>query len=886
MALGSNTLTVSGGGAFAGAINGTGGLTITGGTETLSGTSTYTGGTSISGGATVVISANANLGAGSGSITFNNGTLQNTADVTMTRNVVLTGNAIINTNSGTTLTDSTGIISGAGALTKNGIGTLVLGGASTYTGGTTLNAGTLKISADNNLGAAAGTLMINGGTLENTASLTTNRAITMASNAAITTDTGTTLTQGATGTITGTGTITKNGAGTLVLGGDNSGNHTSGSGWTGGMTINAGTVQVTNGWGLGWGVVDVKGGSINATVDILTGQTIALAGGTSVNTNGGTTTTLTGTIGTDGSGSNFVKTGTGTLTFATGSTSSLNNGVDVQQGTVLVNGAMSTGSNGLTVESGSVLGGSGYIASGGGLTVWGTLKPGNSPGFLTMAGTVTQMNGSTFQEDIAGTTQASASSPIGATGYYSFLHVTGAGNQFVINNGSTLAPMLKNIFSASESGYGSASFVPSIGQTFRIVTADAGVVGRFTTLTQPDGMASNTRFAAFYNVFGSNSIDLEILPASYSQWLNSSNANTRSAASALDKILATDQAGNGTSAQDQLLYVLGSKTAASLPGFVTALAGEVHGALAAVAPQAGQWLQGSVARQLGAASASGSEVDQNDLLANHALWVDIGSNHSAAKADGFASSYSSTRSQFAAGVDVLSNKENRLGVGISHGTTNVAAALGSGSVDENMGFAYGQYAYAGFLFDGLAGYGTATTDSQRADPTGLTATLKSSQGSRNALVSAGIRAPWRINGATFEPFARVMWQQTRRDAYNEGSSVAALSFDSYTASGVRSLVGMSGSSAKKDPLAASNTYQFSVGIGQDSGSLVRPTAQASLAGMDTTIAAPQVGRAFVQANLSGTYRLGTQAYAYGGLTGEARSGRSDLAVNGGVRVNF
>jgi autotransporter-associated beta strand protein len=100
------------------------------------------------------------------------------------------------------------IISGLGSLTKEGSGTLILSDANTYSGGTTVNAGTLQGN-------------------------TTTLPGPIINNAAVVFD------QIANGTypesITGTGAVTKTGAGILTLTGNNV--------YSGGTTVTAGTLQ-------------------------------------------------------------------------------------------------------------------------------------------------------------------------------------------------------------------------------------------------------------------------------------------------------------------------------------------------------------------------------------------------------------------------------------------------------------------------------------------------------------------------------------------------------------------------------------------------------------------------------------------------------------------
>jgi autotransporter-associated beta strand protein len=126
-----------------GAISGTGSVTQEGsGTTTLSGTNSYQGGTTVSAG-TLSIGDDANLGNTSGGVTLNGGTLQTNAAVTSARGVALgSSNGTLDTD-GNTSTFS-GNVTGVGGLTKVGAGTLILSGSNNYAGGTTVSAGTLQ----------------------------------------------------------------------------------------------------------------------------------------------------------------------------------------------------------------------------------------------------------------------------------------------------------------------------------------------------------------------------------------------------------------------------------------------------------------------------------------------------------------------------------------------------------------------------------------------------------------------------------------------------------------------------------------------------------------------------------------------------------------------
>jgi outer membrane autotransporter protein len=123
----------------------------------------------------------------------------------------------IRTDAGVTATIDAAIVDGAGGaaqLTKTDGGVLILGGDNMYSGGTVVRGGTLQIATDGNLGAAAGALTIDGGTLRLTAPFDTARALSLGAGGATLEVTDRNK---FTGPVNGAGPLIKTGSGALVF---------------------------------------------------------------------------------------------------------------------------------------------------------------------------------------------------------------------------------------------------------------------------------------------------------------------------------------------------------------------------------------------------------------------------------------------------------------------------------------------------------------------------------------------------------------------------------------------------------------------------------------------------------------------------------------------
>ncbi|MCJ2059898.1 autotransporter domain-containing protein [Methylobacterium sp. J-048] len=568
---------------FAGVIadgTGPGALVKTGpGTASLSAANTYTGSTLVVAG-TLALTATGSLVSpitvGTAGIFLNAGTasggLANAGYTTNTGSI--TGGV---TNAGT-LTSS-GWISGGLANAGYTANTGTIGGGVTNTGilttsgtlsGGVINTGTLVASAGRVDGAirnAAGTFAVTG---------------TVASDGAFTNAAGATLAvagggaYGLAGALGNAGTVAVasgaslsaaeiGNAGLLVsdgtLNGPVSNTGTARlSGQLNGALSNTGallfTGSITGITALSTsGPLDLGGGAFS--VANLSGSAGAVLGNGRLTVGSAGSSTYAGTIVDGGSATTLTKVGTGTLNL-TGS-GRFSGPTTIQAGTLSLNGFWTSP---VTVAQAGTLRGTGTVAAP--VTVAGALRPGNSPGTLTVAGPVSFAPGSVFGLDIDGTGTGAGA------GNYSRLLALGPSGAVAANG--PLVPSLRGI-----TGNAGNTFTPALGQRFSVLVAQAGLGGSFSSLAQPAaGLAAATRFDALY---GTTGLDLVVTPAAYGNLAPlglAQTGNARAVGAALD--LARPDAGTRPdAARARVFDPLYAAAPATLAGGLASLSGQSYG---------------------------------------------------------------------------------------------------------------------------------------------------------------------------------------------------------------------------------------------------------------------------------------------------------------------
>ena len=295
-----------------------------------------------------------------------NATFGGTDDITVTVGAPLSVNTLSFAATAGTTTLTGAAVSGAGAVSKSNAGTLVLASANAFSGGFSINAGTVRITNGEALGSTAGgttvasgavlelandittlaeELTLTGGSLVNASGNNTYAgAIALTGSSSITSTSGLlTLTGGISGgangvalsgditvasVLSGSGTLAHTGAGTITLSGNNT--------FTGALTVDGGTLRLGHSAALGslatattllsGATLDLNGQSIGAESLALSGiitnssassasyaGAVTLGAGSSVTASSGAVT-LSGAI--DNAGYDLAVSGTGVVNLS------------------------------------------------------------------------------------------------------------------------------------------------------------------------------------------------------------------------------------------------------------------------------------------------------------------------------------------------------------------------------------------------------------------------------------------------------------------------------------------------------------------------------------------------------------------------------------------
>ncbi|MDQ0350129.1 autotransporter domain-containing protein [Ancylobacter vacuolatus] len=339
-------------------------------------------------------------------------------------------------------------------------------------------------------------------------------------------------------------------------------------------------------------------------------------------------------------------------------------------GKLLVNGSLA---GGVTVNSGGTLAGSGNVL-GTKVNNGGTIAPGNSPGTLTVDGTLEMETGSTYQVDVT------------PTGEHDLLIVTG---NVTIADGTTLEVI-------AEPGVYAAS------STLTILSTSGTITGGFTNVISDYAFLTPSIESDGQNI---------ILTLLYNDALFTSYARTPNQ-------FAVAGAAQTLGAGNPVFDAIVSLPADAVPNAYNQLSGEIYPSINTVIQQQSAYLRDAVGARLRqsvtgptatalsyAAKAQGPEAAQLAEGLTPTLWMQGFGGWGDTSGNGNAASISNTIGGVIAGLDVAVTDNVRAGLvgGFSRSSFDVDARNSSGDMDN-----YDIGIYAGGQFGAFALRGGAS----------------------------------------------------------------------------------------------------------------------------------------------------------------------------------
>jgi autotransporter-associated beta strand protein len=778
-----------------------------------------------------------------------------------------------------------------GSITKIGTGTLTLTGDNTYSGGTTISAGTLQIGNGGTTGSITGNVLDNGVLAFNRSDSVTFGAV-----------------------ISGTGSLTQAGAGVTILTGNNS--------YSGGTTINAGTLQLGNGGTTGSitgnvvdngtltfdrsdsvtfaGVVSGTGSLTQAGsgVTILTGKN-SYTGGTTISAgtlqigNGGTTGSITGNVLDNGvlafnrsdsvtfggviSGTgSLVKQGTGTLTLPganpyTGTTT-------INAGSLIVDGSIA--SQQTFVNGGAFLGGRGTI--GGNLSNSGMVGPGDSPGTLTVSNNYVQTSAGTLRIQIGGLA-ANQHDLLAVNG-----HVTLGGTLHIVRLGNfTLQPGNQVVFLTAQQG---------ISGTFNTVQNDfaTGTTVKGTLIISGNELQLTGQQSSFTTLPG---VTLTPNQLAVANMLNSAVGDPRAAA--LIAFLNSQPVANLPHDYDLIAPTQITSINATAVSVGRVQVSNISGRLANIHAgstgfsSAGFALSGAASSAGGFAGVSGPEGKSGPpvfastpsnrwgvFLTGLGEFTNVDSTSTAP-------GYDVNTGGFTLGVDYRVTPNFAIGLTAGYAHTSVGIDSPGGSIDVNAG-KIGMYATIfgnGFYLDAAVSGGPSGYTTRRTALQG-TANGSTNGGDVDILVAGGY--DWQKGNLTIGPTASFQFSYVGLSSFTETGSLAPLQFPDQNTESERTAFGAkatyewkAGGITVLPQVSAAWQHEF----GSTEYSVV--ASLASGAGNTFSVSGPHIGRDSILVGAGATFILNERVSTYIYYDGEfARTNYLSNNVSGGVRISF
>jgi fibronectin-binding autotransporter adhesin len=774
------------------------------------------------------------------------------------------------------------VVSGSGSLTKRGGGTLILAATNSYSGGTTLEGGTISIASDGNLGDASGALTLNGGVLQVTGTGLTQLArdivfgpkgggfdIAAAANTF-------TVTQ----SFSGTGSLSKAGAGTLLL----TNTHT----YAGATTVSGGTLLAgrTGSFSPASAFTVAAGATLDLSgfsqsIGSLAGAgTVALGAGTLSTGSDNTSTTFSGVItGTGG----LSKAGTGSLTLT--GTSSYSGATTVQAGKLVVNGSLANSVVG--IDAGATLGGSGTV---GGIVAasGGTVAPGNSIGTLSVTGNVAFAAGSTYQVEVNAAGQGDR---INATGIATL-------------SGGTVQVL------AESGNYAAAT-------SYTILSANGGVTGQFA------GVTSSLAFLTPTLVYDAQNVRLAMTRNDHSfgpDGGGGSGGGSGDNAGSRPYIAATRNQGFIGNAAERLgvgnpVYnTLISATAAEARAGFDLLSGEAHAQGVSVATAESRLVREAVLGRLrgtllpgpGAEILAGFSADLPSAKGpvampaprpgeRFAIWGEAVGAHANSDGDGNAASLSRRTGGAILGADMklYDSGAGSLRVGIAGGYTqsnfDVDGRLSSGRLESGHALLYAGARYGNWRLDGGIGYSFGETSlTRQVRIRGFGDSLRSDRDTDLLQGFAELGYAFRFERFALEPFAQLaLLRASSGSAIEQGGAAALWVAAQDQTLGFATLGLRAEAQLGAMPLFARGLLGWRYGFGDLTPQATTGFASAAfVAGTPARVYAAEIDRNALVAEAGLDWRVGkatTLGLAYSAAIGERTR---DHALKGRFEVRF